>query len=81
MHLGSQGELGEMFAVSLPDAVGCGFRAFLILPAHYPTDLARSFGPFVDLLLTRVGERKKPPLGAAANLLSSLSKTGCGGRI
>jgi hypothetical protein len=44
-------------------AVRCGFRAFLILRAYYPTDLARGFGPFVDLLLTRAFERKKPPGG------------------
>ena len=79
MHLGSQGELGEMFAVSLPDAVGCGFRAFLNLPAYYPADVARCFGPFVDLLLTRVVERKKPPMRVAANVLILFIKTGCGG--
>lgn len=81
MHLGSQGELGEMFAVSLPDAVGCGFRAFLNLPAYYPADVARCFGPFVDLLLTRAEQCKEPPLGAAINLLRLLYKTGCGGWI
>jgi len=32
---------------------------------YYPADLARCFRPFVDLLLTRGLERKKPPLGAA----------------
>jgi hypothetical protein len=42
------------------NAVRCGFRALLLLPGHYPADLARGFGPFVDLLLTRRVERKKP---------------------
>ena len=37
----------------LPSALFCGFRAFLVLPVYYPADLARCFGPFVDLLLTR----------------------------
>jgi hypothetical protein len=46
-----------------------GFRAFLILPTYYPADFARGFGPFVDLLLTRRGARKKPPVGAALKLL------------
>ena len=81
MHLGSQGELGEMFAVSLPDAVGCGFRAFLNLPAYYPADVARCFGPFVDLLLTRAVERKRPPCVAPRKVLIRIVKFGCGGRI
>lgn len=45
---------------SLPSAFFCGFRALLIPSGYYPTDLARSFGPFVDLLLTCRMERKKP---------------------
>lgn len=49
----------------LPTSARCGFSAFLIRPAYYPTDLARCFGPFVDLLLTRGLERKKPPVRAA----------------
>jgi hypothetical protein len=44
----------------LTSALFCGFRGFLILPASYPTDLARGFGPFVDLLLTRREDSKKP---------------------
>ena len=47
----------------------CGFRPFSILPAYYPTDLARCFRPFVDLLLTRGLERKKPPEREAHKLL------------
>jgi hypothetical protein len=65
----------------LPSAFCCGFRAFLILPCHYPTDLTRRFRPFVDLLLTRGLERKKPPLRAALKLLIYLGNFGCGGRI
>jgi len=59
----------------------CGFRAFLILLGYYPPDLARSFGPFVDLLLTRAGERKKPRLVAGRMCLITLQDFGCGGRI
>ena len=44
----------------LSSASFCGFRAFLVQPGYYPTDLARGIRPFVDLLLTRGGERKKP---------------------
>ena len=36
---------------------------------YYPTGIARGFRPIVDLLLTRGGERKKPPVGAALKLL------------
>jgi hypothetical protein len=53
----------------LPSAVDSGFRAVCVQPGHYPADLARRFGPFVDLLLTRSLERKKPPGGAARNVL------------
>jgi hypothetical protein len=63
------------------DALFCGFRAVCVLRGYYPPDLARSFRPFVDLLLTRGLERKKPPCGAAANLLRSFIDLGCGGRI
>lgn len=38
----------------------CGFRAFLSLPAYYPTGIARGIRPFVDLLLTRRSDSKKP---------------------
>ncbi len=57
---------------SLLSALFCRFRAFLILRAYYLPDLARRFRLFVDLLLTCVGERKKPPLRAAVNVLRSL---------
>ena len=62
-------------------AFDCGFRAFLILLAPYPTGIARRFCPFVDLLLTRGEERKKPPLGAALRRLICIGIFGCGGRI
>lgn len=41
-------------------AVCCGFRALRFLPAYHPTDLARGIRPFVDLLLTRREDSKKP---------------------
>lgn len=47
----------------LSTSVRCGFRAFLILGGHYPTEIARGIRPFVDLLLTRRCERKSRPLG------------------
>lgn len=59
----------------------CGFRAFRVLRAYYPADLVRGIRPFVDLLLTRVGERKKPPGRAARNVLICNGNFGCGGRI
>jgi hypothetical protein len=59
--------------------VFCGSRALLILPGHYPTGIARGIRPFVDLLLTRRVERKKPPGWAALKLLILLGKSGCGG--
>lgn len=40
-----------------------------------------SFGPFVDLLLTRGGERKKPRWIARRKALMLLEDFGCGGRI
>ena len=66
---------------SLPSAFFCSFGAFLILRGYYPSDLARRFRPFVDLLLTRGGERKKPPMWAALKRLIYLGIFGCGGRI
>lgn len=59
--------------------VVCGFGAFLILPGYYPTVFARGFGPFVDLLLTRGEERKKPHHLAGRMSLILLLETGCGG--
>lgn len=59
----------------------CGFRAFLSLPAYYPTGIARGIRPFVDLLLTRAVERRKPRLAAGRMCLISLLDFGCGGRI
>ena len=56
-----------------------GFRAVCVLHGYYPADFARGFRPFVDLLLTRRWERKKPPRRAAANVLICIVKTGCGG--
>ena len=63
------------------DALFCGFRAFLILLVYYPADLARCFRPFVDLLLTRRGDSKKPRCLAGRKALISLIDFGCGGRI
>ena len=71
----------ERMAAAQSIALFCGFRAFLILRGHYPPVFARGIHPFVDLLLTRRWERKRPPLGAALERLFSLYKTGCGGRI
>jgi hypothetical protein len=51
---------GAMGLVILPSAFFCGFRVFLILLRYYPADLARGFGLFVDLLLTRGLDSKKP---------------------
>ena len=65
----------------LPSAFFCSFRAFLILWAYYLTGIARGFRPFVDLLLTRCWESKKPPVGAARKMLIYLDFFGCGGRI
>lgn len=65
----------------LSNALRFGFRAVCVLRAYYPTDLARRFRPFVDLLLTCGWERKKPPLGAAGNVLICSANFGCGGRI
>ncbi len=59
----------------------CGFRSFPSRSAPYPTEIARGFRPFVDLLLTRAWERKNPPLRAAGNALITLYKTGFWGRI
>ncbi|WP_203232283.1 hypothetical protein, partial [Gemmobacter caeruleus] len=59
----------------------CGFRALLILPDPYPTDLARGFRPFVDLLLTRSSDSKKPRWMAGRMWLITLRDFGCGGRI
>ncbi len=72
---------GAEYTPFLPSAFFCGFRAVRVMPAPYPTGIARGFGPFVDLLLTRAEQCKEPPLGAAINLLRLLYKTGCGGRI
>ncbi|NGQ92448.1 hypothetical protein G5V65_16250 [Rhodobacter sp. HX-7-19] len=63
------------------NAFVCGLRAFLILPTYYPADFARGFGPFVDLLLTRRGDSKKPRGEAGRKALFSFVETGCGGRI
>jgi hypothetical protein len=41
-----------------------GFRAFLMLLGYYPAVFARCFRPFVDLLLTRRSDSKKPHLVA-----------------
>ncbi len=41
----------------------------VILRACYPADLAHGIRPFVDLLLTRGLERKKPPAREALKLL------------
>jgi hypothetical protein len=80
-HLRSQRQLGEMFAIPLLKAVGCGFRAFLILPAYDPADLARGIRPFVDLLLTRRWDSKKPHQMAGRKALIQREYFGCGGRI
>lgn len=65
----------------LPSAVFCGFRALRVLSASFPPDLARGIRPFVDLLLTRRGERKKPPGRTARNVLICNANFGCGGRM
>lgn len=44
-------------------------------------DLARGIHPFVDLLLTRREERKKPHQVAGRMSLMLLGDFGCGGRI
>lgn len=72
---------GQKRHLILLSAACCGFRASPILPCYYPADFARGFGPFVDLLLTRAEERKKPPVGAALKLLIYVGNFGCGGRI
>lgn len=65
----------------LPSGFFCGFRAILILWAYYPADLARSFGPIVDLLLTCREDSKKPHHLAGRMSLIMLEYFGCGGRI
>lgn len=59
----------------------CGFRAVLILPGYYPTGIARGIRPFVDLLLTRRSDSKKPRWMAGRKTLICIVKSGCGGRI
>jgi hypothetical protein len=59
-------------AKGLPFLSALSFRAsgaVLIRFACYPSDLARRFRPFVDLLLTCRGQRKKPPGREAIKLL------------
>ena len=63
----------------LPSAFFCGFRASPILPGYYPTGIARSFGPFVDLLLTCREDSKKPRGEAGRMCLIMLEEFGCGG--
>ena len=53
----------------LSDAFFCSFRAVCVQPGHYPADLARRFRPFVDLLLTRRLDSKKPRLVAGRKAL------------
>ena len=65
----------------LPSAFDCGFRPFSILLTYSPADLARSIGPFVDLLLTGGGGRKKPHQMTGRKALIMLGDFGCGGRI
>ncbi len=60
---------GQKRHLILLSAACCGFRASPILPCYYPADLARRIRPFVDLLLTRRGDSKKLPGGAARNVL------------
>ena len=50
----------------LSNTLLCGFRAVCALRAYYPTDLARGIRPFVDLLLTRLEDSKKRPVGRRA---------------
>jgi hypothetical protein len=59
----------------------CGFRAVCVLRAYYPTGIARGFGPFVDLLLTRGLDSKKPRWLAGRKALMLLEDFGCGDRI
>jgi hypothetical protein len=47
----------------------CGFRAVCVLSAPYRTVFARRFGLFVDLLLTRWEDSKKPRGKAGRKLL------------
>lgn len=72
---------GQKRHLILLSAVCCGFRALLILPAYYPADLARCFRPFVDLLLTRRLDSKRPHQMAGRKALITLLYFGCGGRI
>jgi hypothetical protein len=53
----------------------------LILLAYYPTGIARGFGPFVDLLLTRGLDSKKPHQMVGRKALILRQDFGCGDRI
>jgi hypothetical protein len=59
----------------------CGFGALRVLSAPYPAGIARSFGPFVDLLLTCRLDSKKPHQMAGRMFLITQKDFGCGGRI
>ncbi|WP_395543813.1 hypothetical protein, partial [Neotabrizicola sp. sgz301269] len=60
------------------NALFCGFRAFLSLPAYYLTGITRRFRPFVDLLLTRRLDSKKPRWMAGRKALICIVLFGCG---
>jgi hypothetical protein len=58
-----------------------GFGVACVLLASYPTGIARCFRPFVDLLLTRREDSKKPHHLAGRKALIRIAKFGCGGRM
>ena len=59
-------------------ALRCGFRAFHVLRGYYPAGIARRFRPFVDLLLTRRLDSKKPRGEAGHKRLILIQDFGCG---